>query len=93
MSTEFQLRHKFRFPNQWAVNSFLRRLKAVHEWEYVASLDGRFVKVKPHRDSDYILIGLIKEGNAVIVDMNGEKAGGGDEFWRRIFAFANLYRC
>jgi hypothetical protein len=71
----------------------LRRLKAVQEWEYIASLDGRFVKVKPNIDSDYILIGLNKEGSTFMVNMNGEKAGGGDDFWRKVFAFANLYRC
>jgi hypothetical protein len=93
MHTEYQPKNKLSFPNQWAVNSFLRRLKAVQEWEYSASLDGRFVKLKPRLDSEYILIGLNKAGGIFTVDMNGEKLGAIDDIWRRIFAFANLYRC
>jgi hypothetical protein len=96
MSTSFRPKAKIMFPNTWAVNSFLNRVKRFSNWEYLASSDERHVRVKPKGAADYILIGLTKAGGtgAITVEINAEKLGDrGDNFWIELYDYARRYRC
>jgi hypothetical protein len=96
MKTSVRPKNKIMFPNTWAVNSFLNRLKRSAGWEYQASSDDAHVKVKPKGAPDYILIGLNKtrQGGYLEVELNAEKLGpGADRFWGEIFDHARRYRC
>jgi hypothetical protein len=95
MKTSVSAKNKIMFPNTWAVNSFLTRLKRTIGWVYEASSDDAHVKVKPKGASEYILIGLNKtrEGGYFEVELNAEKLGqGADKFWAEIFDHARRYR-
>ncbi len=94
MSTNFRPKAKIMFPNAWALNSFLLRLKQFAGWEYIASSDDRHVRLKPKGSHEYILIGLNKSGSSFAVEVNAEKLGDrGDHFWIALFDHARRYRC
>jgi hypothetical protein len=91
--SNFRAKNKIMFPNRWALDSFLLRLKRSSGWEFHASNDSEHFKVKPKHAVDYILIGLNKAGgNGFILEINAEKANT-NEVWHLIFDFANRYRC
>ena len=95
MRTSVRPKNTIMFPNAWAVESFLLRLKRNSGWECVASSNDSHVKVKPKGAPDYILIALNKtrQGGYINVDFNAEKLGhGADRFWNEIFDCARLYR-
>jgi hypothetical protein len=94
MKTSVRPKNKIMFPNAWAVDNFLNRLKRNTGWEYKASSDARHVKVKPKGAADYILIGLNKSRCGYLeVEINAEKLGpGADPFWAEIFEHASRYR-
>ncbi len=94
MTAIFPPKTSILFPNQWAVDSFLRKLKTRPDWEFKASSDERRVRVKPKGSADGILIGLNKGLASITLDLNGEKLpAGSDEVWKEIYEFANRYRC
>ncbi|HKP97026.1 MAG TPA: hypothetical protein VJ385_14845 [Fibrobacteria bacterium] len=94
MTTAFKPKTSLLFPNQWAVDSFLTKLKTATGWEYEASSDKKQVKAKPKGQPEGILIGLNKGGSLITVELNGEKlAAGSDDAWKQIFEFAGRYRC
>ncbi|MDB5104582.1 MAG: hypothetical protein JWP91_2271 [Fibrobacteres bacterium] len=96
MSTNFRPKARIQFPNTWALNSFLLKLKRFSGWEYIASSDQTHVKVKPKGANEYILIGLNKAGGhgAIEVDINAEKLGDRtDHFWIELYDYARRYRC
>jgi hypothetical protein len=95
MKSSVNPKNKIMFPNTWAVNSFLNRLKRSAGWEYEASSDDAHVKVKPKGAREYILIGLNKsrQGGYLEVELNAEKLGAGaDGYWTEIFDHARRYR-
>lgn len=82
------------FPNQWAVDSFLRKLKSAAGWDYKASMDGRFVKLTPKGGDEYILIGLNRGRGVFNIEFNGEKLPRtAEEIWKEILEYAARYRC
>jgi hypothetical protein len=95
MKSSVRPKNKIMFPNAWAANSFLNRLKRSAGWEYLASSDNAHVKVKPKGAADYILIGLNKsrECGYLEIELNAEKLGpGADGYWDEIFNHARRYR-
>ena len=93
MSTSFRPKTKISFPNMWAVDSFLMKLKRFSGWEYKSSMDGNSIRVKPNEANDYILIGLLKSSSGVIAEINAEKLGDrADRFWIDIHNYARRYR-
>jgi hypothetical protein len=89
----YRAKNQIMFPNKWALESFLLRLKRSSGWDYHASNDGEHIKVKPKGALDYILIALAKSGHAFQVDINAEKMGrGSDGAWTMIYEFARRYR-
>jgi hypothetical protein len=93
MSTAYRPKTTIQFPNQWAVDSFLRKLKSTQGWEYQASSDGMRVRINPKGGAEYILIGLNKGGTIISLDLNGEKlARGSDAVWKELFEYADRYR-
>lgn len=93
MSTNFRPKAKIMFPNTWAVDSFLNKLKGVMGWEFKRASDGNSVRLKPRGSTEYILIGLLKSGGAVVAEINSEKVGMSDAVWIMIYDFARRYRC
>ncbi|GEM_PF-4717358 len=94
MSSNVRPKQNILFPNSWALNSFLLRLKRFTEWEYLASSNDVEVKIKPKGGADYILIGLNKSGAGYLVNINAEKLGDKtDLIWKQLYDFARLYRC
>jgi hypothetical protein len=94
MRTNSQPKTKISFPNAWAVNSFLTKLKRFSGWEFHASTDDVHFRVKPKGFNDYILIGLNKSGNTIVADINAEKLGDKlDGIWTEIQDYARRYRC
>jgi hypothetical protein len=98
--SNFRPKARIMFPNTWAVNSFLLKLKRFSTHEFTASMDGRHVKVRPQGGgSEYILIGLNKaggrgDGGAVTVEINAEKLSAmTDSIWNEIYDYARRYRC
>lgn len=93
MSTSFRPKAKIPFPNTWAVDSFLNKLKRFSGWEYKSSMDGKSIRVKPKEANDYILIGLLKSSGGIIAEINAEKLGDqADGFWIEIYNYARRYR-
>ncbi|MDB5049992.1 MAG: hypothetical protein JWO30_3063 [Fibrobacteres bacterium] len=93
MSSLYRPKTTIQFPNEWAVNSFLLKLKSALGWEYLASSDEMQVKIKPRGGAEYILIGLNKGGSPITLNLNGEKLTQGSEaVWKEIFDYANRYR-
>lgn len=94
MRTSVRPKNTIMFPNDWAIKSFLLRLKRNAGWEYVASSDDSHVKVKPKGAAEYILIALNKtrQGGYINVDLNAEKLGDAEKAWNEIFDAARLYR-
>jgi hypothetical protein len=95
MKTSVSPKNKIMFPNTWAVDSFLTRLKRSTGWEYEASSDDTHIKVKPKGAPDYILIGLnrSRQGGYLEMELNAEKLGNGaDKYWAEIFDHARRYR-
>ena len=94
MSTSFRPKAKIMFPNIWAANSFLTKLKRFSGWEYKSSMDGNSIRVKPKEANDYILIGLRPNHGGVIAEINAEKLGDrADRFWIELYDYARRYRC
>ncbi|MEO6095984.1 MAG: hypothetical protein ABIW76_09945 [Fibrobacteria bacterium] len=94
MSTNFRPKARIMFPNSWALNSFLLRLKRSSGWEYHAAANDTDIKVKPKGAKDYILIGLNKTGSSFEAVINAEKLGDkGDAIWKDIYDYARRYRC
>ena len=93
MSTHFRPKAKILFPNSWAVDSFLTKLKRFSGWDYKSSMDGNSIRVKPNTSNDYILIGLNKVSSGITVEINAEKAGDRpDAYWIDIYNYARRYR-
>ena len=93
MSTSFRPKAKIAFPNSWAVDSFLTKLKRFSGWEYKSSMDGNAIRVKPNEANDYILIGLLKSSSGIIAEINAEKLGDrADGFWIDIHNYARRYK-
>lgn len=93
MSTSFRPKAKISFPNTWAVDSFLLKLKRFSGWEYKSSMDGNSIRVKPNQANDYILIGLLKSSSGIIAEINAEKLGDrADGFWIDLYNYARRYR-
>jgi len=98
MSSSFRPKATIMFPNTWAANSFLTKIRQATGWEWYASSNATEIKVKPKGAREYILIGLNKkaggDGGVVNVEFNAEKLGpGADPFWIQIFDWARRYRC
>lgn len=98
MSNAFRPKEKIMFPNAWAANSFLLKLKRSAGWEFVTATNGTHIKVKPTGAKDYMEFvskGKIGDNNAnVTLEINAEKLGHGTEgVWKQINEYANLYRC
>lgn len=95
MSSSFRPKASIMFPNTWAINSFLLKIRQAAGWEWVASSNDQSIKVKPKGAREYILIGLNKgRSGPVTVDLNAEKLGPGiDGVWIQIFDWARPYRC
>ena len=94
MSTNFRPKARIMFPNIWAVNSFLLRLKRFSGWDYLASSNATNIRVKPKEAADYILIGLNKSCGNIEVTINAEKMGdNSDGIWTQIYDYARRYRC
>jgi hypothetical protein len=97
MSSSFRPKAKIMFPNSWAANSFLTKVRQATGWDWSASSNGSNIKVKPKGAPEYILIGLNKgrgEGGVVNVEFNAEKLGqDADPFWIQIYDWARPYRC
>ncbi len=83
------------FPNQWAVDSFLLRLKRSSGWDFFAFSNGTQFKLSMERGGDYILIGLLRSRGNIELAINGEKLNRGhaDKFWSKIYEFAGRYKC
>ena len=95
MKTSVRPKNKILFPNAWAADSFLARLKRSAGWEYLASSDDSHIKVKPKGAPEYILIGLnrSRQGGYLELELNAEKLGhGADAYWAEIFDHARRYR-
>lgn len=98
MSSTFRPRAKIQFPNGWALNSFLLKLKRNSGHEYMAAMDGSTVKLMPKGGgADYILIGLNKtarnENSTITIEINAERmTRGADALWTDIYTYARLYR-
>ena len=96
MKTSARPKTKLLFPNSWAAQSFLLRLKRNAEWEYLASSDNRHIQVKPKgaREAIEILVNQGREGHLIQLELNAEKLGdGADAIWNAIFDHARRYRC
>lgn len=98
MSSSFRPKAEIMFPNSWAANSFLLKMRQALSWEWSASSNATDIKVKPKGSNEYILIGLNKKGGrgggVVNVEINAEKLGSNaDLFWIQIFDWARRYRC
>jgi hypothetical protein len=90
----FRPKNKIAFPNRWAVDSFLLRVKRASGWEYVGASNETNIKIRPKGAEDYILIGLLKSGRGYEVEINAEKSGNAsDQLWHTIFEYAKRYRC
>jgi hypothetical protein len=93
MSTNFRPKAKILFPNSWAVDSFLTKVKRASGWDYKSSMDGKTITVKPNQSNDYILIGLNKGTSGIVAEINAEKLGeGADRFWIEIHNYARRYK-
>ncbi len=97
MSNTSRPKASIQFPNSWAANSFLLKIRQMPNWNYVASSNATNIKVMPSGEREYILIGLIKkaggDGGPVTVVINAEKLGhGADKFWQTVFDWARPYR-
>ncbi len=89
----FRPKNKIAFPNRWAVDSFLLKVKRASGWEYVAASNNTDIKIRPKGAEDYILIGLLKSRGGFEVEINAEKSGrASDQLWQTIFEYANRYR-
>lgn len=94
MTTQFKPKNRLRFPNQWAADSFLLKLKSSRTWTYVPSCDGRGAKLDLKGGGQSILIGLNKEMSFQYVDLNGESLGrDSDAVWKEIFDYGRRYNC
>lgn len=95
MKSNYRPKAQIKFPNTWAVDSFLLRLKRSSGWKFSASSNATSIKVFPvHNEAVYILIGLLKSGSSIDVSINAEKLGdGGDAEWTKIYEYAGRYRC
>lgn len=98
MSNASRPKEKIMFPNAWAVNSFLLKLKRNAGWEFVTSTNATDIKVKPTGAKEYMqfkVSGKIGDNNAnVTLEVNAEKLGPGIEgVWKKMNEYANLYRC
>lgn len=93
MSTNFRPKAKISFPNTWAADSFVTKLKRFSGWEFKSSMDGKSIRVKPNEAKDYILIGLNKGASGIVAEINAEKIGdNADAFWIDIYNYARRYR-
>ena len=97
MSSSFRPKATIQFPNTWAADSFLLKMRQATGWEWVASSDAAHIKVKPKGGADYILIGLLKkaggDGGPVSVEINAEKLGhGADPVWIQIYDWARKFK-
>ena len=93
MSTTSQRKIKISFPNTWAVNSFLLRIKRSNEWELFPCSSETHFKATPKGSTQYILIGLNKSRSNIEVDLNAERLEMDPEnVWRQIYEFASRYR-
>jgi hypothetical protein len=93
MSTSFRPKAKILFPNSWAADSFVMKLKRFSGWEFKSSMDGKTLRVKPQEANDYILIGLKKGSSGIVAEINAEKIGdNADGFWIDIYNYARRYR-
>jgi hypothetical protein len=97
MSSSFRPKATIMFPNSWAANSFLLKMRQAAGWDWVASSDAAHIKAKPKGANDYILIGLNKksggDGGPVNIEFNAEKLGpGADPVWIQIYDWARRYR-
>jgi hypothetical protein len=87
------------FPNSWAVESFMLRLKRNLDWHILAEANAKDFKIKPkgvgHAGwaDHYILIGLSKARSGIEVFINAEKLRDhSSDAWDAIFEQARYYR-
>jgi hypothetical protein len=93
----FKPKTKILFPNRWAADSFLLKLKRSSGWTYQSSDGGKYVRIQPQIGSDYILIGLLQSRAGVELTIDSEKLSRGagqdmERLWTKMFDYARLYR-